>query len=446
MAGAGFKTFATGEVLTASDVNTYLMQQTVMVFADSTARSTALGANVAQGMLSFLKSDNTLYAYNGSAWVTPVAGDISGVTAGTALTGGGTSGDVTLNYDLANYGNAKFVAGRNKFINGDFSINQRAFSSTGTTGTYGFDRWLMEFANGTCTYSAQTFTTGTAPVTGYEGKNFARIVTASQSTASSFCALEQKIESARTFAGQTVTFSFWAKASTGTPNVGVSIEQAFGTGGSPSNSVITSPAVQAITSSWARYSFTISVPSISGKTFGTNNDDCIRSWIFTSSGTSISGLGYAATGVQNATIDIWGVQLEAGSVATPFTTATGTIQGELAACQRYYEKSYDQATAPAANTGTTGNGCFRKSPDATVSYMSFGTIIFQTAKRTAPTITCYNPVTGSSATPARNDTGTINAGIDRDAIGQHSFHANISNVSVGTGTVMAFHFIAEAEL
>lgn len=69
MAGAGFKTFNTGDVLTASDVNTYLMQQTVMVFASSAARSTALGANVAEGMLSYLKDTDVVEVYNGSAWV-----------------------------------------------------------------------------------------------------------------------------------------------------------------------------------------------------------------------------------------------------------------------------------------------------------------------------------------------------------------------------------------
>lgn len=69
MAGAGFKTFNTGDVLTASDVNTYLMQQTVMVFASSAARSTALGANVAEGMLSYLKDTDQVEVYNGSAWV-----------------------------------------------------------------------------------------------------------------------------------------------------------------------------------------------------------------------------------------------------------------------------------------------------------------------------------------------------------------------------------------
>jgi len=86
-------------------------------------------------------------------------------------------------------------------------------------------------------------------VAGYEGKNFARLVSTSQTTAGHFCATSQKIEDVRTFAGQTVTYSFWAKASTGTPNIGVAMQQNFGSGGSPSSEVMTSPAVQAITSS-----------------------------------------------------------------------------------------------------------------------------------------------------------------------------------------------------
>ena len=230
-----------------------------------------------------------------------------------------------------------YTAGKNKIINGDFNINQRNFSSTTTDGTYGFDRWVLAYSGGTCTYSTQAFTPGTAPVSGYESKSYARLVTASQSTAGHFAAVNQKIEDVRTFAGQSVTFSFWAKASTGTPNIGVALQQFFGSGGSPSAEVVTSTAVKTITSSWARYSFTISVPSISGKTIGTTaNTSYLGAWIFTSCGTTISALGYPAVGVQNVTIDIWGVQLEQGSTATAFQTATGTIQGELAACQRYY--------------------------------------------------------------------------------------------------------------
>ena len=67
MAGAGFKTFAVGEVLTATNVNTYLMEQTVMVFASSSARSSAITAP-SEGMVSYLSDTNTLWFYDGSAW------------------------------------------------------------------------------------------------------------------------------------------------------------------------------------------------------------------------------------------------------------------------------------------------------------------------------------------------------------------------------------------
>ena len=100
MAGAGYKLFATGDVLTAAQVNTYLMQQTTMVFASSAARTSALSGVVAEGMLSYLTDTNALQYYDGSAWQdVSNPGDITGVTAGTGLSGGGTSGSVTLSID-----------------------------------------------------------------------------------------------------------------------------------------------------------------------------------------------------------------------------------------------------------------------------------------------------------------------------------------------------------
>lgn len=67
MAGAGFKTFGVGDVLTASDVNTYLMQQAVMNFASSGARGSAIGT-ATEGMVTYLQDTDTVEVYDGAAW------------------------------------------------------------------------------------------------------------------------------------------------------------------------------------------------------------------------------------------------------------------------------------------------------------------------------------------------------------------------------------------
>ena len=283
--------------------------------------------------------------------------DLKGGTTGQVLSkASNTDMDFVWAADAGAPTSLGYAAGKNRIINGDFNVNQRALTSTTTSGTYGHDRWLFNYSTGTVTYSNQAFTAGTAPVAGYEATQFAQIVTSGQSATSANTLFDQRIEDVRTFAGQTATLSFWAKAGSGTQSIAVEIGQSFGTGGSPSADVNTYAGKTAITTSWARYSITVAIPSISGKTVGTTaNTSFLNSRFWLSAGTDFNART-GSLGVQNATIQIWGVQLEAGSTATAFQTATGTIQGELAACQRYYWRSAGGSNYAYAGTSGMGNG------------------------------------------------------------------------------------------
>jgi len=101
MAGLGRKVFSPGDILAAADVQGYLQDQAVQVYDDSTDRSTTLGTAVSEGMVAYLKDTNAVEVYDGASWGPVATGDITAVTAGTGLTGGGTSGSVTLNVNTA---------------------------------------------------------------------------------------------------------------------------------------------------------------------------------------------------------------------------------------------------------------------------------------------------------------------------------------------------------
>jgi hypothetical protein len=218
----------------------------------------------------------------------------------------------------------------NAIINGAFEINQRGLTSTTTAG-YGFDRWFTSVTGGTVTYSSQAFTAGTAPQAGYEAANFARVVTAGQSAAGDVAIFRQLIEDVRTFANQTVTISFWAKAGSSTPKIALDTTQSFGAGGSSS---VTNLAGQVtLSTDWTRYSVTTAIPSIAGQTIGTSSNLGIN--FFLSAGSTFNART-GSLGIQNNTFDIWGVQVEAGPTANVFRRNANSLQGELAACQRYY--------------------------------------------------------------------------------------------------------------
>ena len=266
----------------------------------------------------------------------------------------------------------------NEIINGAFDFWQRGTSFTQAS-SYTADRW-QQSTDKTATISRQTFTPGAAPVAGYEGAFFLRHAA---SAGGSFQVVQQRVEDVRTFAGQTVTLSYWAKADAAVNNV-VIMEQDFGTGGS--SAVATSSVTHALTTSWARYTATISVPSITGKTIGTNSSLIVRVI------RTIDALAH--------TVDIWGVQLEPGTVANDFRRNANSIQGELAACQRYYyqwvNSAVDAQFGPTSRASTIFSSMtfflpvsMRTTP--TVVSTASGGVFFRTVEYN----TSFNITTGS---------------------------------------------------
>ena len=239
-------------------------------------------------------------------------------------------GSATANVSSIN--NGPLAGMRNAIINGNFDIWQRGTSQT-TAGHGSVDRWRLN-AVSTINFSQQAFTFGQTSVPG-NPNYFARyqVTAAPVSTNNN---LQQRLEGVSTFAGEQVTVSFWAKADAA-KTIWVGHFQQFGTGGSPSAISNTSGQVFTLSTSWARYSLTTTLPSVSGKTLGSNGDDYLSVHFIISNASA--GEAWSAIPAQTITFDIAQVQLEPGPVATPFERRP--IGTELALCQRYYYQPPD---------------------------------------------------------------------------------------------------------
>lgn len=259
------------------------------------------------------------------------------ITAGTLpITRGGTGGTTQATAQaalgvlpLSSY----FAAGKNAIINGAFDIWQRTTLSTSLTSTvfttpiYFADRWRYNAIGGTgksVTQSQQAFTAGAAPVAGYEGKFHLRTAVTAGGASYTYEAVEQPIEDVRTFANSTVTVSFWAKTTSSSLNFTPRLTQYFGVGGSAD--VVISGTSILVTTSWTRFTQTLTIPSIATKSLVDSSSALIFNIIPATLNTAY-------------TLDLWGVQVEQGSVATPFSTSTETIADEINLCQRYYYRT-----------------------------------------------------------------------------------------------------------
>ena len=228
---------------------------------------------------------------------------------------------------------------KNLIINGNFDIWQRGTSISLSGSAYTADRFSVGAASGS--FARQSFTLGQTEVPN-EPSYYGRWTISSNSQNYE---VHQRIEDVRTLAGQTATLSFYARRPSGSTTINARIVQYFGTGGSPSSTVVTSLGTVALTTDWQKFTFTVDVPSISGKTLGTDNNHSL--WV-----------GVQITDTNTGTIDFSQVQFEKGTEATPFEHRPYDM--ELARCHRYYYKTYTTTTSnrytffyPARVTGST---------------------------------------------------------------------------------------------
>lgn len=336
-------TFTPGTTITSAWLNDVNSATYTIVPSNTTAtNANTASINVLNGAAG---SANVGYT-NAAAAVTTVQAalrtlDAESVTVRPVLYGGtgaatvgdapfalkGANGDITSMSGLTTVSslvsiNTGQIAGlRNKIINGNFSNWQRSTSATIASGASGYpsaDRWYVSNTSGiSCTLSLATPTVGTEIT--YGRYYLSGAFTGTGVTGS---IIGQKIEDVTQFSGKTITVSFYAADSVATAMT-VSAVQNFGTGGSPSTAVTTtSSAITIGTALSGRLSVTFTLPSITGKTLGTNND-------------SYLDIQFSPTVANVHTFLLALVQVEYGSVATTFEQRPNAL--ELALCQRYYQ-------------------------------------------------------------------------------------------------------------
>ena len=220
-----------------------------------------------------------------------------------------------------------YVAGKNAVINGGMDIWQRSTSSS-TLGAYTTaDRWYVGAYSGTGTFAQESTTVPS-------GSRYSLKFTAS-ATSQPYAYQVIETANAQQFAGQTVTLSSKLAASTSTV-IAVGLEY------STSTDAAVGGSWTGITPSAGGTATPISTTFISGT----------ATFAVPSTAKSLRVGFYTVSTIASAVVLYIGqVQLETGSVATPFSRAGGTLSGELAACQRYYWR-----TTPGNTYGHYGLG------------------------------------------------------------------------------------------
>ena len=347
---------------------------------------------------------------------------------------------------------------RNRIINGDMRVDQRNAGASvtpagGGSAYYSCDRW-QQFLSQSSKYSIQQSTISPA---GFTNSLLATSLSAYSVLAADNFSLSQQIEGFNVAdlgwgasGALTVTLSFWVRSSlTGT------------FGGALANSAANRSYPFTFTISTAN-TFEYKTVTVAGDTTGTwltNNGIGLRVWFSLGSGSTYTGTAGAwaaadyrsatgavsVVGTNGATFYVTGVQLEVGTVATPFERQIYNAQ--LAQCQRYFETTY--FSTPTAVPTNASNGYIPIPSAAVANGAQYAFVPFKVTKRASPTVTTYS-YTSSTTSAASGLSGTdlaASSGVSAGATASHFWLANSSGASITPATGgFLIHYAATSEL
>ena len=346
---------------------------------------------------------------------------------------------------------ADLFSNRNILINGDFNIWQRGTSFVSVVDQqYTVDRWVYRKINTTAVHDISRSTD--VPTVAQAGRKFNYSVLIDCQTidasigSTDIVVFFQRIEGYNflAIAQKTFTFGFWVKATktgiycvsftSGAGDYGYVAEYTINASDTWEYKKITVPATPSA-GAW-NYTNGTALNAVFCLAAGSNYQTTPNAWQngdFSATSNQVNSCDNAANNFR-----ICGVQLESGSVATPFEQRS--IQHELQLCQRYFERSYNIETPTGTveeNQAAWGNV---NSADTTLLCVN---VDFKSIKRTTPSVTAYNTSTGTAGSFIA---GSTSKNVSTVVGGTKGIGRVYATSGMTAGVYARLHWVADAEL